>query len=171
MRRCSTCPYIRSRRTPSDIVRCPRHLIIVLPICSCSVQCETNFPQVKSPIYQTNTSPTTCRLQNENVIKVAQHPLHPIHCLKHHIPNLPSLRTLVNTVREGPMLNTYPGRTPPLMQNVRLTSECPCTWPMWSGSTNFHSFASCTVTHGQGKPMALFTWRQKKKKRELSSAI
>ena len=26
-----------------------------------------------------------------------------------------------------------------------------------------HSFASCTVTHGQGKPMALLTWRQKTK--------
>ena len=26
-----------------------------------------------------------------------------------------------------------------------------------------HSFASCTVTHGQGKPMAILTWRQKTK--------
>ena len=26
-----------------------------------------------------------------------------------------------------------------------------------------HSFASCTVTQGQGKPMALLTWRQKTK--------
>ena len=25
-----------------------------------------------------------------------------------------------------------------------------------------HSFASCTVTHGQGKPMALLTWQKTK---------
>ena len=32
------------------------------------------------------------------------------------------------------------------------------------GTCSFiHSFASCTVTHGQGKPMALLTWRQKAK--------
>ena len=36
---------------------------------------------------------------------------------------------------------------------------------------SFHSFAPCTVTHGQGKPMALLTWQQKTKCANLRAPL
>ena len=74
--------------------------------------------RVKSPIYQAYSQvvrqilqTTKCRLQSEDPIKVAHHLLSPIHCLKHHIANLPLPIAVLNKINEG-LIHTLVARQP-----------------------------------------------------------